>query len=330
MNLKPLSEQVIVLTGASSGIGLATARMAAGRGARLMLAARSEQALQQLTQEITDGGGQAVFVVADVSRQEDVERIVALAHEVYGGFDTWINNAGVGMYGPLMELNEADMRRLFDVNFWGLVYGSRAAVAGLRERGGALINVGSVASEQAIPLQGLYSASKHAVKGYTDALRMELEHEQAPVSVTLIMPAAIDTPFPLHARNYLDSEPQHVPPVYAPEPVARAILHAAETPVREAYVGGGGKAMASFGNLAPGAADRAMAAEAIPGTASGRPRVNRNILYQPSGELEERGDYPGKVQNVSVYNQATRHRTLIGLGLLGVGVAALWSLSQRE
>lgn len=242
MKLKPLSEQVIVITGASSGIGLSTARMAAKQGARLVLAARSENALRQLTQEITDAGGHAVFAVADVSVGEDVRRVADIAQAAFGGFDTWVNNAGVGMYGKLLELEETDMRRLFDVNFWGLVSGSRVAVEHLREKGGALINVGSVASEQAIPLQALYSASKHAVKAFTDGLRMELEHDHAPVVVALIKPGPIDTPFPHNARSYLDTEPKHVPPVYAPEAVAEAILHAAAHPVREVFVGGGARA----------------------------------------------------------------------------------------
>lgn len=333
IKLRPLRDQVMVITGASSGIGLSTARRAAQAGARLVLAARSEGALRQLTQEITGAGGQAVFVVADVSREEDVERIAQAALATYGGFDTWVNNAGVGMYGKLEELKPEDMRRLFDVNFWGLVHGSRVALRHLRGRGGALINVGSVVSEQAIPLQGLYAASKHAVKAFTDTLRMELEHDQAPVSVTLIKPGPIDTPFPLNARNYLDTEPQHVPPVYAPETVARAILRAAATPTRELFVGGGGRGMAGFGMLAPGAAERAMAATVIPGTHSGKPPLppRESALYHPSGKLAERGDYPGHVRETSAYTEAASRSRLIGVGLLGAGLAAaLWRASRRD
>ncbi|GAA5512789.1 3-phenylpropionate-dihydrodiol/cinnamic acid-dihydrodiol dehydrogenase [Deinococcus carri] len=333
VKLKPLNEQVMVLTGASSGIGLSTARMAARQGVRLVLAARSEQALRQLTQEIVDGGGQAVFAVADVSREEDVERIAELARATYGGFDTWVNNAGVGMYGELMDLSVEDMRRLFDINFWGVVYGSRAAVRGLRERGGALINMGSVTSEQTIPLQALYSASKHAVKGFTDGLRMELDHDGVPVAVTLIKPGPIDTPFPLNARNYLDAEPQHVPPVYAPETVARAVLHAATTPTRETYVGGGGKGIAASGEFAPHATEQALAAVAIPRTHSDKPPLppGRSILYHASERLEERGDYPGMVQSVSLYTEAANHRKWLGAGLIGAGLAAaLWRRSQRD
>ena len=153
VKLKPVSEQVIVITGASSGIGLATSRMAAGRGARLVLAARSGGALARLVDEIRAAGGQAVSVVADVAREDEVRGIVKAARDAFGGFDTWVNNAGIGMYGRLEELSIDDMRRLFETNFWGLVHGSLEAVRQLKERGGALVNVGSEVSERAVPLQ---------------------------------------------------------------------------------------------------------------------------------------------------------------------------------
>ncbi len=246
VKLKKLDEQVMVITGASSGIGLSTARIAAKQGARLVLAARSENALRQLTDEIKGQGGEAVYVVADVGKREDVQAIARKAQEAFGGFDTWVNNAGIGMYGKLEEVAIEDMRKLFETNLWGLIYGSLEAVKHLKRRGGALINVGSTESDRALPLQGAYAASKHAVKGFTDALRMELEHEDAPVSVTLVKPGAIDTPFPINAKNYLEREPQHVPPVYAPEVVADAILHCAEMPVRDVFAGGGGKGNAAL------------------------------------------------------------------------------------
>src|SRR5205085_8956246 len=168
VQLKKLNEQVVVITGASSGIGLATARMAAKQGARLVLAARTEEALKQLADEITQAGGAAIYVVADVGREEDVRRIAAEAVARFGGFDTWVNDAGVSIYGKITDVPTEDLRRLFETNFWGVVYGSRAAAEHLRTRGGALINVGSALSDRALPLQGMYCASKHAVKGFTD------------------------------------------------------------------------------------------------------------------------------------------------------------------
>jgi len=185
ITLKPLQDQVVVITGATSGIGLATARMAAERGARLVLAARSEGALGQLVQEIEASGGTAVSVVADVAQEADSASIAAKAQEAFGGFDTWINNAGTGLYGRVDSVSIEDMRKLFDVNFWGVVYGSREAARHLKQSGGgAIINLGSEVSERSVPLQGIYSASKHAIKGFTEALRMELEDAGAPISVT--------------------------------------------------------------------------------------------------------------------------------------------------
>src|SRR5687767_3740806 len=144
------------------------------------------------------------------------------------------------MYGRIMDLSIEDMRRQMDINYWGQVYGSRTAVKHLRERGGALINIGSALSDRAIPLQGNYCAAKHALKAFTDALRMELEEEGVPISVTLVKPASIDTPFFEKAKTYLGVEPQPVPPVYAPEVVSNVILAAAERPMRELIAGGAG------------------------------------------------------------------------------------------
>jgi len=258
--LKPISEQVVVITGASSGIGLATARLAARQGARLVLAARSGGDLTQLVDELTRQGCQAVSVEADVGDEAAVRRIAETAIARFGGFDTWVNNAGVSIYGPCLSVPLADMRRLFDTNVWGVIHGSRIACEQLVSRGGALINIGSEVSDKAVPLQGAYSASKHAVKGWTDALRMELEQAGAPVSVTLIKPGPIDTPYTLHAKNYLNDEPTHVPPVYTPQAVAEAIVHAAQTPVRDLFVGGGARFVAAMDHWAPRLGDRPSAA----------------------------------------------------------------------
>lgn len=323
MTLKPLRDQTLVVTGASSGIGLVTARMAARRGARLVLAARSEAPLLRLAAEITEAGGEAVAVVADVTDRDDVRTIVAAAQDAFGGFDTWVNNAGVFLYGRLDETPVEDMRRLFEVNLWGLVYGSLEAVQHLRSKGGALINVGSVLSDRAILLQGSYSASKHAVKGFTDALRMELEDEGAPVSVTLIKPNAIDTPYPAHAKNYMDAEASIPPPVYAPDVVARAILHCAEHPRRDVIVGG--KQLTALGTYAPGLMDTVMEKVFAPlSKADGAPRpLAQNSLDGPAGSLQERGPYDGPVLESSLYTQAVLHpwRTLGVIALAGVGIA---------
>lgn len=325
--LKRLGEQTIVITGASSGIGLVTARMAARQGAKLVLAARSQEALRQLADEIKAEGGEAIYVVADVGQERDVRNIAEAAVEHFGGFDTWVNNAGVSIYGRVLDVSMIDHRQLFETNYWGLVHGSRIAAEHLRTRGGAIINVGSSLSDRAIPLQGTYCASKHAVKGYTDALRMELEEEEAPISVTLIKPSAIDTPYKDHAKNYLAVEPQNPPPVYAPETVAEAILYSAEHPERDVFVGAGGKAISVSGKYAPRLTDKVMEAALfdIQQTDEPRPEGRQDGLYDSTEDLRERGGYEGHVAESSLYTKAALHPLVTGALLLGSGLAlAVW------
>ncbi|VXC43309.1 SDR family oxidoreductase [Massilia sp. 9I] len=255
--LKPLNRQVVVITGASSGIGLATAQEAAKLGAKLVLAARGADVLEAVVQGLVEDGFEAVAVVADVSQRADVERVAQAALTHFGRIDTWINNAGGTIYGRLDQVSEEDSRRLFDINFWGMVHGSLVALPILTRQGGALINLGSEASEVAIPMQGMYSASKHAVKGFTDALRIEVEQvDGAPVSITLIEPTAVDTPLPQHARNYMDREPKLPSPRIDPHEVAAAILHAAVVPMRTVRVGVMAELDVMLEKFAPGLADR--------------------------------------------------------------------------
>ncbi len=330
IKLRNLNEQTIVITGATSGIGLTTARMAAQRGARLVLAARNEEALQKLTGEINSAGGTAFYVAADVGNEGDIKKIAAEAINKFDNFDTWINNAGVSIYGKLEDVPVEDFRQLFETNFWGVVYGSLTAAQHLKLTGGALINVGSTLSDRAIPLQGMYCASKHAVKGFTDALRMELEAENVPVSVTLIKPAAIDTPYKEHAKNYLGVKPENPPPVYAPEAVAEAILHCAENPTRDVFVGAGGKMLSMMDKFAPRLADKFMEKAMIPAQQSDKTEWGNNNegLYESlDSRLAERGNYQGHVSESSIYTKASLHplittaATSAALVALGAGVA---------
>ena len=331
-SLKKLNNQVIVITGASSGIGLVTARMAARYGTRLVLNSRNEDALQQVIQEIREAGGQAIHVTGDVSREEDVRKIASEAVGQFGGIDTWVNNAGVSIYGRLTEIPIVDMRRLFEINFWGVVHGSRIAVEHMRRRGGALINVGSTVSDRAIPLQGIYSASKHAVKGFTDALRMELEEQGVPISVTLIKPSSIDTPLPEHARNYLPVEPKLPPPVYAPELAAEAILHAAEHPTRDVFVGSGGKGISAMGRFSPRLTDRFMEKSLFRMQQTDRPAAEPSgALYSAGVDLRERGNYPGTTRETSVYTSAALHPLITSAMAIGAGLAlAAWWGARRQ
>lgn len=328
---KPLHEQVLVITGASSGIGLATARAAARQGSKLVLVSRNEDVLQQITREITENGGEAIHVVADVGQRTDLQRAADVAVERFGGFDTWVNNAGVSIYGRLEEVSDDDSKRLFQTNFWGVVFGSLVALKHLKPRGGALINLGSEVSDHAIPLQGMYSASKHAVEGFTDALRIELLEEEAPVSVTLIKPAAIDTPYTRHAKNYLDEEPSLPAPIYAAEEVARAILFAATHAKRDIFVGSGARAMSAMARMAPRFADR-MGAHVLGPQQRGGPRMRdpEGALHHPGEDGRISGGYPGHVMRSSLYTRAAMHPAVTGAIALSLGAAAYaWARHAR-
>jgi short-subunit dehydrogenase len=292
VSLKPLDEQVMVITGASSGIGLATAEAAARRGAKVVLVARSEHTLEEIATRIRAARGEAISVAADVADRTQVERAAAAAIQRYGRIDSWVNNAGVSIYGRLDAISEEDSRRLFDTNFWGVVNGSLAALPHLQEQGGALINVGSEVSDAVVPLQGMYSASKHAVKGFTDALRVELEDmDHAPVVVTLIQPTAVDTPFPQHARNYMPREPKLLTPQIDPEEVAEAILDAAIDPTRTRKVGMMAKVNTAMAKAVPALADKMAAKQADRQQYDEPPREPAGTLYTPgeSGRIHGSG-----------------------------------------
>ncbi len=289
--LKPLAEQVIVITGASSGIGLCTARMAAERGASVVLAARSDAVLDDVVQALSKNGAKALACAVDVADRQQVDDVAARAIAEFGRIDTWVNDAGVSIYARIDEVSEADARRLFDTNFWGVFNGSLAALPHLKAQGGALINVGSEVSDAVVPLQGIYSASKHAVKGFTDALRVEIEDiDKAPVSITLIQPTAVDTPYPENARNYMDREPKLPDPMIEPEKVAEAILKAAVEGGRDVKVGAMSVLNTTVAKIAPSLGDKMSAKQADRQQKPEAPHDPEGALYEASGSGRVHGE----------------------------------------
>lgn len=247
-----------------------------------MAAARSQRTLAELVRFIENTGGHAIHVVGDVGDRKQVQAIAEEAVRHFGRIDTWVNNAGISIYGRLEEVTDADNRRLFETNFWGVVYGSLAALPYLETSGGALINVGSEVSDDVIPLLGMYSASKHAVKAFTDTLRIELTEAGSPVSATLIQPTAVDTPFPEHARNYMDREPKLPTPRIEPIQVAQAILDAAVEPKRDVKVGLMAKINTATFKLAPALADWMAAKQKDRRQYDAAPIAPEGALYRPS------------------------------------------------
>jgi len=238
MRLLPLNQQVVVVVGASSGIGRATALCLAAQGASVVVSSRNRKALDSLVDEIRHGGGVAVPVVADAADAEQMKLLADRAVAALGRIDTWAHVAAVSVYATFEQTKPEEFRRVVEVNLLGQVNGAQAALPHLKKNGGALIHVSSIEAKVSVPFNAAYAASKHGVAGFIDALRLELRREGAPVSVTQILPAGINTPLFDHALTRLGVEPRPPAPVYQPELVARAIVYAAEHPVRAYFDAG--------------------------------------------------------------------------------------------
>lgn len=327
--LKPMDQQVIVVTGASSGIGLATVREAARRGARVLLVARDEPALAGAVQEIVTGGGTADFKATDVGDWEQVRAAAAHAVQRFGRIDTWVNCAGVTIYGRLLDTPGDEHAQLFRTNYFGVVHGCLAAVPQLKEHGGALITVASVAADMPTPLMGAYAASKHAVKGYVETLRAELIQEGAPVSVTLVKPSGIATPIADHAANHLGGRAMVPPPVYDPAIVADAILACAVTPRREITIGGGGKAQALLAEHAPPLFDRLAAAASASFVDLSDAQPEPHNLFGPARDGAERSEKQSG-RSVSVYTAAARRPAATALAIGALAGGAAWLAAGRR
>jgi NAD(P)-dependent dehydrogenase (short-subunit alcohol dehydrogenase family) len=332
IRLKPLKHQVIVITGGTSGIGLATAHQAVRRGAAVVIAARNGPELERVAAKLRSIGGSVATCVADVSIPDQVVRIATTAVREFGGFDTWVNNAAASVVGSMEQMTWQDHRQVFDVNYFGLLKGSLVAAKHLRRRGGgAIINVGSVMSDRTTILQGSYSASKHAVLAATDAMRMELHRDGIPIAVTLIKPSAMHTPYPEHARNYTGTPVRLPPLLYAPDLVADAILFAAEHPTRDLYVGGSGFLITKLGRTFPRITDWMMEAFAVGLQRApedpGDPALRDNLYRSRPGDQIE-GNQHFYVRRQSLLLEAQKHP--LATIAVGSGVAALALLLTRR
>lgn len=322
-----IDQQVVVVTGASSGIGHCTARMFAERGARVVVAARNIEALNDLVHQIEQSGGQAVAVETDVAEQDQVQRLAGAALERFGRIDTWINNAGVSLYATFDKISSQEAKRIMDVNFMGTFYGMQAALPIMRAQGGGtIINTASVTGKRGIPLQSVYSASKYAIVGLGEALRTELANEEADINVCTICPPSINTPFFDNAKTKEGYNPKPMAPVYDPATVAEAILDCAENPQREVLIGAGGKAFAIFNTIAPGVTDWFLGKVAIDGQLSKKEpksETSPNNLFQSKSAGKEHGGWTSLGARESAGAEITQLAGRHPFVTAGLGIAAL-------
>ncbi|MEH2154331.1 SDR family oxidoreductase [Nostoc sp.] len=295
MQLKSINQQVVGIVGASSGIGRETAMKFARRGAKVVVAARSELGLKTLVEEIQSFGGEAIAVVADVSDFEQVKAIADKTVAKYGRLDTWVNAAATGIIAPFEKITPEEFQRVIDVNLMGQVYGAMAALPYLKQEGrGALIHISSMEGRRSLPLQSPYCAAKHGLEGFIEALRVELQHEKWPISVTSILPSTINTPFYNKVRTKLGVKPSGIPPYYDASLVADAILYVAEHPTRDFIVGDVGKVLDLAQRISPSLVDSLLLAIAFRGQRTNEPKSEDapNNVFEPINSYDRvEGDF---------------------------------------
>jgi NAD(P)-dependent dehydrogenase (short-subunit alcohol dehydrogenase family) len=263
VQLKPVEEQVVVLMGASSGIGRQTALRFASKGAKVVASARGQEGLDSLVEEIRAEGGEAIAAPADTSKFEQVKAVANRAVEEYGRLDTWVHLAGVGLFATFEQTTPEEFARVIDVNLMGQVYGAMAALPHLKREGrGALIHISSVEAKRSFPFHSAYGASKHGIDGFLEALRVELKHEGWPISVTQVMPGTINTPFFDKGRSKIGVKAVGIPPIYEPGTVVDIIRYAAENPARDLVSGGAAQALIINQRLSPRMLDAVLATRA--------------------------------------------------------------------
>jgi NAD(P)-dependent dehydrogenase (short-subunit alcohol dehydrogenase family) len=330
---RSVSDQVVVITGASTGIGRACALAFAAKGAKVVCAARSAQALDTLVERIRADGGTAVAVPTDVADPAAVQSLAQLAEQQFGRIDTWVNGAAVGVWGRVEDITDEEFDRVMRVNFLGHVHGTHAALPALRRAGGGvIIGISSVEGVRAVPLHGPYTASKFALRAFYDCLRMELAQEGAPIAVTSILPASIDTPFFEHARSKLGAMVKPPPPVYAPEIVADNIVYAAEHPRREIPVGGAAVSFLLGQRLSPALADALFSIRRLGRETQRTDRPDNGIdnVDQPiDGPGQVHGSYPGRVLRHSMFTRLIGRRLRFG-EIVTAAVARIHRPSQKS
>jgi short-subunit dehydrogenase len=324
---------VCVVTGASSGIGRALARTLAARGASLALVARGEDALAATAREVEAGGGRALELPADVADPAAVEQAADRAEADLGPIDAWFNVAMATVFAPFWEIEPGEFRRATEVTYLGVVHGTMAALRRMRPRDrGVVVQAGSALAYRAIPLQSAYCGAKHAIRGFSDALRVELLHERSSVRIVTVHLPAHNTPQFGLVRTRLPRRARPVAPVYQPEVGARAIVHAAEHARRELWAGHTTAVAILANRLAPGLLDLYLARTAFEAQQTSEREVGRaDYLFEPvAGDHGARGRFDAEARERSLLVELTLHRRALVAGgaLLGAGGLALARLRR--
>ena len=326
--------RVVVVTGASLGVGRATVRALAARGDAVGLLARAGESLDAAREEVEARGARALAVPTDVADANAVEAAAGAVEAGLGPIDVWINVAMASVFAPAWEYTPAELRRVTDVTYLGAAYGTLAALRRMRPRdAGVVVQVGSALSYRAIPLQSGYCGAKHALRGFTDAVRCELLHEGSRVRVTSVHLPALDTPQFEQVRNRLPNRPRPVAPVYRPEVAARAILWAADHPRRELLVGHSTLLAVLASKAAPAIADRYLARTGVDGQLTGEPQdpARPDNLDAPyPADLGARGRFGDEARPANVHLWLTTHRRALGGSALAAAAAALGTRRLRR
>ncbi|HEU5400660.1 MAG TPA: SDR family oxidoreductase [Terriglobales bacterium] len=327
--------EIVVITGASAGVGRATVREFAKRGAHIGLIARGRDGLEGARREVEEAGGKALVLPVDVADAQKVEEAAERVEAELGPIDIWVNDAMTSVFSPIKEMTAEEFRRVTEVTYLGYVYGSLAALKRMLPRDrGTIVHVGSALAYRSIPLQAAYCAAKHAVLGFFASLRTELIHDKSNVHTTMVQMPALNTPQFGWCKSRLPRKAQPVPPIFEPEVGARAIYYAAHHPERREYYVGFSTVKAIFGNkLAPSFADRYLAGMGYESQQyDGPENPNRpNNLWEPvAGDHGAHGDFDDRARTHSYEFWAESHTKLLGAILAGIGIAAGVTIFNRE
>lgn len=316
--------KVVVVTGASSGVGRAIARAFGAEHARVGLLARGRDGLSAAAEEIRRAGGEAILLPCDVSSAAEVDAAADEVMHRWGRIDVWVNDAMISVFSPVAEMTADEYRKVTAVDYLGTVYGTLAALRIMRRQNeGTIIQIGSALVYRSIPLQSAYCASKAAVRGFTDSLRCELRHDRSPVRVSMLQLPAVNTPQFDVVRSRLPNEAQPVPPIYQPEVIARAVLYAARRHPRELWIAGSAIKAIVGQRFLPGLADRYLGRVGYRAQQTNEPRPPDqpdNIDGALPGDRGARGRFDARARSFSAALWARTHPiALATLGALGIG-----------